>query len=149
MNVPMKAPHTAQHDLVAMTAALRRALLQRVEGGIEASGLKNYLMYLLAKRLTLAGPMTAAAMSSELRQEPREVTENLARMEQQALVRREGDGWQITDAGRAAMVAANDSGGHVLSAIRSDIGVQACDQLVAGMRDALAALQKATVKKAA
>jgi hypothetical protein len=41
------------------------------------------------------------------------------------------------------MSAANDSGTQVLEDIRSAIGASACDQLVAGMRGALAALRAA------
>ena len=61
----------------------------------------------------------------------------------QGMVRRENDAWQVTDAGRDALVAANDSGGQVLEDIRNAIGASACDQLVAGMREALVALRKA------
>ncbi|MGH8232634.1 MAG: hypothetical protein ACREPU_00340 [Rhodanobacteraceae bacterium] len=143
MNVSMEAPRTPQHDLVAMTAALRGALLQRVEQGIQSSGLRNYLLYLLAKRLAFAGSLTAAALSEQLRQNPRDVEDNLRLMCEQGMVRQENDAWQITEAGRNALVAANDSGGQVLNDIRKAIGTAACDQLVAGMRDALAALRAA------
>ena len=143
MNVSMEAPRTPQHDLVAMTAALRGALLQRVEQGIQSSGLKNYLFYLLAKRLAFVGPQTAATLSEQLRQNPHDVEDNLQAMLAQGMVRRENDAWQVTDAGRDALVAANDSGGQVLEDIRNAIGASACDQLVAGMREALVALRKA------
>ena len=143
MNVSMEAPRTPQHDLVAMTAALRGVLLQRVEQGIESSGLKNYCLYLVAKRLTFAGPMNTAALSEQLRLNPHEVEDNLQLMLKKDMVRQEGEAWVITDAGRAALVAANDSGGQVLEDIRGAIGSSACDQLVAGMRDALAALRRA------
>jgi hypothetical protein len=139
----MEAPRTPQHDLVAMAAALRGALLQRVEQGIQSSGLKNYFMYVLAKRLTFAGPLTAAALSEQLRLSQHDVEDNLQLMSKEDMVRQQGDAWIITDAGRNALVAANDSGGQVLHDIRNAIGASACDQLVAGMRDALAALQRA------
>lgn len=143
MNVSMEAPRTPQHDLVAMTAALRGALLQRVEQGIQSSGLKNYLFYLLAKRLTFAGTQTAAVLSEQLRQNPHDVEDNLRLMLEQGMVCRDGEAWRITDAGRAALGAANDSGNQVLNEIRGAIGASACDQLVAGMRDALAVLRRA------
>jgi hypothetical protein len=143
MNVSMEAPRTPQHDLVAMTAALRGALMQRVEQGIQSSGLQNYLMYLVAKRLTFAGPQTAASAAEQLRQSPRDIEDTLRQMLGQGLVMREGDAWQITVAGRGALTAANDTGTDVLNEIREAIGAAACDQLVAGMRGALAALHKA------
>ena len=143
MSASMEAPRTPQHDLVAMTAALRGALLQRVEQGIQSSGLKSYLFYLLAKRLTFAGPQTAATLSEQLRQNPHDVEDNLHAMLEQGMVCREDGAWQVTDAGRAALAAANDSGNQVLDEIRGAIGASACDQLVAGMRDALAALRRA------
>ncbi|HEX5960608.1 MAG TPA: hypothetical protein VFY97_05095 [Rhodanobacteraceae bacterium] len=143
MNVSMQAPRTPQHDLVAMTAALRGVLLQRVEQGIRSSGLQNYFFYLLAKRLVFAGPQTATTLSEQLRQPPHAVDENLAAMQQRGMARREGDAWVITDAGRGALTAANDTGTQVLDDIRNAIGAEACDQLVAGMRGALAALRKA------
>jgi hypothetical protein len=143
MNISMEAPRTPQHDLVAMTAALRGALLQRVEQGIQSSGLTNYLFYLLAKRLAFVGPSTAAALSEQLRQDRRDVEHNLELMRDHGLVRQESDAWQVTDAGRSALVAANDSGGQVLNDIRNVIGASACDRLVADMRDALAALRPA------
>lgn len=143
MNASMQAPATPQHDLVAMTAALRGALLRRVEQGIQSSGLKNYLFYLLTKRLVFAGPMTAEALATELRQNLHEVMESLDQMERQAMARREGDAWHVTDTGRKALAAANDSGNDVLNDIRNAIGASACDQLVAGMRGALAALRRA------
>lgn len=143
MSISMEAPRTPQHDLVAMTAALRGALLQRVEQGIQSSGLRNYLFYLLAKRLAFAGPQTGATLSEQLRQNPHDVEDNLRAMLGQGMVCREGETWQVTDAGRAALAAANDSGNLVLSEIRDAIGASACDQLVAGMRDALAALRRA------
>jgi AcrR family transcriptional regulator len=143
MNVSMEAPRTPQHDLVAMTAALRGVLLERVEQGIESSGLKNYCFYLVAKRLSFAGPMGAAMLAEQLRLNSHEVEDNLQLMLKKDMVRQEGDTWIITDAGRAALTAANDSGGQVLEDIRGAIGAAACDQLVAGMRDALAALRRA------
>lgn len=142
MNASMQMPATPQHDLVAMTAALRGVLMQRVEQGIQSSGLKNYLLYLLAKRLALAGPQTVATLSTELRVSAGEVAENLGVMRDQGLVSLETDTWRITDAGHRALSAANDSGGQVLIDIRNAVGVDACDQLVAGMRQALAALRK-------
>ena len=142
MNVSMEAPRTPQHDLVAMTAALRGVLLQRVEQGIESSGLKNYCFYLVAKRLSFAGPMNTAALAEQLRLNQHEVEDNLQLMMKKDMVRQEGGTWIITDVGRAALVAANDSGGQVLEDIRGAIGASACDQLVAGMRDALAALRR-------
>ena len=143
MNVSMEAPRTPQHDLVAMTAALRGVLLQRVEQGIESSGLKNYCFYLVAKRLSFAGPMNTATLAEQLRLNQHEVEDNLQLMLKKDMVRQESDTWVITDAGRTALVAANDSGGQVLEDIRGAIGASACDQLVAGMRDALAALRRA------
>jgi hypothetical protein len=143
MNVSMEAPRTPQHDLVAMTAALRGALMQRVEQGIQSSGLTNYYNYVLAKRLTFAGPQTAAVLSEQVRQNIRVVEDNLSQMLEQGLVVRDGETWQITEAGRSALVSANDTGTDVLNQIREAIGASACDQLVAGMRGALAALQKA------
>ena len=142
MNVSMEAPRTPQHDLVAMTAALRGVLLQRVEQGIESSGLKNYCFYLVAKRLSFAGPMNTATLAEQLRLNQHEVEDNLQLMMKKDMVRQEGGTWIITDVGRAALVAANDSGGQVLEDIRGAIGASACDQLVAGMRDALAALRR-------
>lgn len=62
---------------------------------------------------------------------------------EQGVVRQENDAWQITDAGRNGLIAANDSGGQALNGIRDAIGASACDHLVADMRDALAALRKA------
>lgn len=143
MNVSMEAPRTPQHDLVAMTAALRGALMQRVEQGIQSSGLATYFNYLVAKRLTLAGPQTAAAMAEQLRQNLRVIEDTACQMLEQGLVTREGETWQITEAGRDALTAANDTGTEVLNDIREAIGASACDQLVAGMRGALAALRKA------
>ena len=143
MNVSMEAPRTPQHDLVAMTAALRGALLQRVEQGIQSSGLQNYFFYLITKRLAFVGPLGVADLSAQLRLKPRDVEENLGAMLKNGLVRQENGIWQITGAGRSALVAANDSGSEVLIRIRDAIGAAACDQLVAGMRDALAALGKA------
>jgi AcrR family transcriptional regulator len=142
MNVSMEAPRTPQHDLVAMTAALRGVLLQRVEQGISSSGLTNYLMYIIAKRLMFAGPQTSSSLSEQLRQNPQIIGENLRLMLEQQMVQQEGETWAITDAGRKAMTAAHDSGGQVLEDIRGAIGASACDQLVAGMRDALAALRR-------
>lgn len=143
MNVSMEAPRTPQHDLVAMTAALRGALMQRVEQGIQSSGLKSYYVYLVAKRLTFAGSQVTAALSEQLRQNPRVIEDALCQMLEQGLVTREGDAWQITEAGRNALTSANDTGTEVLNDIREAIGASACDQLVAGMRGALAALHKA------
>lgn len=143
MNVSMEAPRTPQHDLVAMTAALRGVLLQRVEQGIESSGLANYCFYLVAKRLTFVGALTAASLAEQLRLNPREVEDNLHSMLKKGMVRQDGDAWMITDAGRDALAAANDSGEQVLQEIRNAIGASACDQLVAGMRGALAALRAA------
>jgi predicted transcriptional regulator len=118
-------------------------LLQRVERGIESSGLTNYFMYIIAKRLMFAGPLTAAALSEQLRQSPAIIGDNLRLMTEQGLVTQEKDTWTITDAGRNAMIAANDSGEQVLEEIRNAIGASTCDQLVAGMREALAALRRA------
>lgn len=143
MNVSMEAPRTPQHDLVAMTAALRGALMQRVEQGIQSSGLANYFMYLVAKRLTMAGPQTAAAMAEQLRQNLRVIEDAACAMLARGLVARDGETWCITEAGRSALTAANDAGTGVLDEIRASIGASACDQLVAGMRGALAALQQA------
>ena len=143
MNVSMEAPRTPQHDLVAMTAALRGVLLQRVEQGIESSGLTSYYMYVIAKRLMFAGPQTSASLSEQLRQDQHIIRDNLRLMLERQMVQRDGDAWLITDAGRHAMSAANDSGTQVLEDIRSAIGASACDQLVAGMRGALAALRVA------
>ena len=143
MNVSMEAPRTPQHDLVAMTAALRGVLLQRVEQGIESSGLTNYLMYVVAKRLMFAGPQTAAMLSEQLRQNARVIDDNLHLMLEQGLVVQQENAWVVTDAGRKAMTAANDTGGQVLEEIRNAIGASACDQLVAGMREALVALRRA------
>ena len=139
----MEAPRTPQHDLVAMTAALRGALLQRVEQGIESSGLTSYYMYIVAKRLMFAGPQTLASLSEQLRQDQHVIGENLRLMLDRQMVQQDGDTWGITDAGRSAMIAANDSGEEVLNQIRNAIGASACDQLVAGMRGALAALRAA------
>ena len=143
MNVSMEAPRTPQHDLVAMTAALRGALMQRVEQGIQSSGLTNYYNYVLAKRLMFAGAQTAAVLSEQVRQNIHVVEDNLSQMLDQGLVTKEGEAWQITEEGRSALVSANDTGTEVLNQIREAIGASACDQLVAGMRGALAALQKA------
>src|SRR6185312_1377096 len=143
MNVSMEAPRTPQHDLVAMTAALRGALMQRVEQGIQASGLATYYMYLVAKRLTFAGLLTAASISEQLRQNLHIVEDTLRQMLEQGQVSQDGETWQITESGRNALVSANDSGTEVLNQIREAIGASACDQLVAGMRGALAALHKA------
>ena len=143
MNVSMEAPRTPQHDLVAMTAALRGVLLQRVEQGIESSGLTSYYMYVIAKRLMFAGPQTSASLSEQLRQDQHIVRDNLRLMLERQMVQQDGDAWVITEAGRSAMSAANDSGTQVLEDIRSAIGASACDQLVAGMRGALAALRAA------
>ena len=143
MNVSMEAPRTPQHDLVAMTAALRGVLLQRVEQGIESSGLTNYCFYLVAKRLAFVGALTAASLAEQLRLNPQEVERNLHLMLKKGMVRQDGDAWMITDAGRDALAAANDSGEQVLKEIRGAIGASACDQLVAGMREALSALRRA------
>ena len=143
MNVSMEAPRTPQHDLVAMTAALRGALMQRVEQGIQSSGLTAYFNYLVAKRLTMTGPQTAAALTEQLRQNPRIIEDTLRQMLEQGQVSQDGETWQITESGRNALVSANDSGTEVLNQIREAIGASACDQLVTGMRGALAALQKA------
>ena len=143
MNVSMEAPRTPQHDLVAMAAALRGALLQRVEQGIQSSGLTNYFLYIVAKRLTFAGPLTIAGLTEQLRLNPRDIEDSLHEMLDRGMVARENDAWRITDGGRQALVAANDSGEVVLQDIRNAIGAEACDQLVAGMREALAALRKA------
>lgn len=143
MNVSMEAPRTPQHDLVAMTAALRGALMQRVEQGIYSSGIKSYFAYLVAKRLTFVGPQAAAALSEQLRQNPRIIEDTLRQMLEQGQVCQDGETWQITESGRNALVSANDSGTEVLNEIREAIGASACDQLVAGMRGALAALNKA------
>ena len=142
MNVSMEAPRTPQHDLVAMTAVLRGALMQRVEQGIHSSGLTAYFNYLVAKRLTMTGPQTAAALTEQLRQNPRIIEDTLRQMLEQGQVSQDGETWQITQSGRNALVSANDSGTEVLNQIREAIGASACDQLVAGMRGALAALQK-------
>jgi len=142
MNVSMEVPRTPQHDLVAMAAALRGALLQRVEQGIQASGMQSYYFYVIAKRLTFAGPMEASELVEQLRLDARTVSENLQAMQEQGMVRSDGDAWIATDAGRKALVAANESGGKVLNEIRNAIGPGACDELVAGMRDALTALRK-------
>lgn len=142
MNISMDAPRTPQHDLVAMTAALRGTLMQRVEQGIQSSGLTSYYMYLVAKRLMFAGPQTAARLADQLHQSRHVIEDSLAPMLKQGMATLNGDTWEITDAGRKAMVAANDTGTRVLDDIRSAIGAQACDQLVAGMRDAVAALRK-------
>src|SRR6185312_11330951 len=98
MNVSMEAPRTPQHDLVAMTAALRGALMQRVEQGIHTSGLTSYYMYLVAKRLMFAGPLATALISEQLRQNPQIIEENLHQMAGQGLVAQEHDVWQITEA---------------------------------------------------
>jgi hypothetical protein len=143
MNVSMEAPRTPQHDLVAMTAALRGALMQRVEQGIHSSGLATYYAYLVAKRLVFAGPQTVAAMAEQLRQNPRVIEDTLCGMAAQGLATCHGDEWQITGAGRSALISANDTGTEVLDEIREAIGASACDQLIAGMRGALAALRKA------
>ncbi len=143
MKVSMEAPQTPQHDLVAMTAALRGVLLQRVEQGIQSSGLTNYFFYLVAKRLTFAGPLTGKALAEQLRLNPRDIEDNLHVMLERGMVTREDDAWRITDAGRRALTAANDSGEQVLNDIRNAIGAEACDHLVTGMREALAALRKA------
>ena len=143
MNVSMEAPRTPQHDLVAMTAAFRGVLLQHVEQGIQASGLGSYYMYLLAKRLVFAGPMSAAALSEQLRVNSNDVRTNLDAMLEKGMVARDGNTWSITQSGRDALGAANDSGTRVLNDIREAIGASACDQLVAGMRTALAALSRA------
>jgi hypothetical protein len=143
MNVSMEAPRTPQHDLVAMAAAFRGALLQNVERGIQSTGLKNYLMYLLAKRLVFAGPLTVASLAEQVRQNPHDVEDNLQVMLAKGMVNRAGEVWCITQSGRDALSAANDTGGQVLNDIREAIGASACDELVAGMRNALAALNKA------
>jgi len=143
MNVSMEAPRTPQHDLVAMTAALRGVLLQRVEQGIQSSGLESYYLYVVAKRLTFAGPLTVDALAEQLRLKPQEVESNVQLMLEKGMVRQDDETWIITEAGRNALVAANDSGAKVLEDIRSAIGASACDQLVAGMRGALAALRAA------
>ena len=143
MNVSMEAPRTPQHDLVAMAAALRGALLQRVEQGIQSSGMSSYYLYVLAKRLVFAGPMTAVVLSEQLRLNTRDVEDNLRVMLEKGMVSLAGDVWSITQSGRDALSAANDTGGQVLNDIREAIGASACDQLVAGMRNALAALNKA------
>ena len=143
MNASMQMPATPQHDLVAMTAALRSALMQRVEQGIQSSGLKNYFLYLVAKRLVLAGPQSVAALATDLRLNPGDVERNLHVLLEQDMVRRDTEAWRITAAGRQALAAANDSGGQVLIDIRNAVGVAACDQLVSGMREALAALRRA------
>jgi hypothetical protein len=143
MNVSMEAPRTPQHDLVAMTAALRGTLMQRVEQGIQSSGLTSYLMYLVAKRLVFAGPQAAGELSAQLRQNPRATEDTLQQRHAQGLAARDGEAWQITPAGRKALVAANDTGTDVLDDIRNAIGASACDALVAGMRRAVAALNKA------
>lgn len=143
MNVSMEAPRTPQHDLVAMTAALRGVLLQRVEQGIQSSGLQNYFFYLIAKRLAFAGPLSVVDLAEQLRLSLRDVEENLDAMQGRNLARPESGIWQITGAGRTALSAANDSGNQVLMEIRNAIGNSACDQLVAGMREALTALRKA------
>ena len=143
MNVSMEAPRTPQHDLVAMAAAFRGALLQRVEQGIQSSGLQNYFFYLLAKRLVMAGPLSLNALSEQLRLNRHDVEDNLHVMLEKGMVSRAGEAWCITQSGRDALSAANDTGGQVLSDIREAIGASACDQLVAGMRNALAALNKA------
>lgn len=143
MNVSMEAPRTPQHDLVAMAAAFRGALLQRVEQGIQSSGMSSYYLYVLAKRLVFAGPMTAVVLSEQLRLNTRDVEDNLRVMLEKGMVSLTGDVWSITQSGRDALSAANDTGGQVLNDIREAIGASACDQLVAGMRNALAALNKA------
>lgn len=143
MNVSMEAPRTPQHDLVAMAAALRGALLQRVEQGIQSSGMGSYYMYVLAKRLVFVGPMTAVVLSEQLRLNPRDVEDNLHAMLEKGMVSRAGEAWCITQSGRDALSAANDTGGQVLNDIREAIGASACDELVAGMRNALVALNKA------
>ena len=143
MNASMEAPRTPQHDLVAMTAALRGVLLRRVEQGIESSGWTTYYMYLVAKRLMFVGPLTLAALSEQLRQDAHVIQDNLNLMLQQQMVQQDGDAWIITEAGRSALTAANDTGEQVLEDIRSVIGAPACDQLVAGMREALSALRRA------
>ena len=143
MNCAMEAQRTPQHDLVATTAALRGALMQRVEHGSKSSGLTNYFMYLVAKRLTLAGPQTATVLAEQLRQNPRVIEDTVCQMLDQGLVTKDGETWRITEAGRSALTSANDTGTEVLNEIREAIGASACDQLVAGMRGALAALHKA------
>jgi hypothetical protein len=143
MNVSMEAPRTPQHDLVAMAAALRGALLQRVEKGIESSGMQSYCFYVIAKRLTFIGAMASSALVEQLRLDARTVEENLHAMLDKGMVAQDGDTWTITDAGRKSLIAANQTGEQVLVDIRNAIGPQACDQLVDGMRNALAALRKA------
>jgi DNA-binding MarR family transcriptional regulator len=143
MKLSMEVPRTPQHDLVAMTAALRGALLQRVEQGISSSGLTSYYFYLVAKRLTFAGPLTVASLAEQLRLSSQDVESNLRAMLQQGMVQQEGGTWVITDSGRNALSAANDTGEQVLNEIRNAIGASACDQLVTGMRGALAALRAA------
>ncbi len=143
MNVSMEAPRTPQHDLVAMAAAFRGALLQRVEQGIQSSGMSSYYVYLIAKRLVFAGQLNIAALSEQLRLNPHELEDNLNMMLEKGMVSRAGETWCITQSGRDALSAANDTGGQVLNDIRGAIGASACDQLVAGMRNALAALNKA------
>ncbi|HET7930002.1 MAG TPA: hypothetical protein VFL63_01250 [Rhodanobacteraceae bacterium] len=143
MNVSMEAPRTPQHDLVAMTAALRGALMQRVEQGIQSSGLHNYFLYLVAKRLAFAGPLDVAGLSEQLRLKLQDVEDNLSALQEQGMAVPQDDAWRITEAGQRALTAANDVGGQVLVDIRDAIGGDACDQLVAGMRKALAALRKA------
>lgn len=143
MNVSMVAPRTPQHDLVAMAAAFRGALLARVEAGIQSSGMQNYYFYLVGKRLGFAGPQDADALAAQLRMSPRDVGDTLGAMCEHGMVQAEGAAWSITDSGRSALVAANQSGTQVLDDIRGAIGAEACDQLVAGMRDALSALRRA------
>lgn len=142
MNVSMEVPRTPQHDLVAMAAALRGALLQRVEQGIQSSGMQSYYYYVVAKRLMFAGPMDSSELVEQLRLDARTVSENLQAMQDQGMVRDDGNIWAITDAGRKALIAANDTGGQVLKEIRDAIGASACDELVAAMSNALAALRK-------
>lgn len=143
MNVSMEVPRTPQHDLVAMAAALRGALLQRVEQGIQSSGMQSYYFYVVAKRLAFGGPMEPSELVEQLRLDARTVSENLQAMQEQGMVRNDGNIWAVTDAGRKALIAANETGGKVLNEIRDAIGASACDELVAGMRGALAALSKA------
>jgi hypothetical protein len=100
-------------------------------------------MYVVAKRLMFAGPQTAATLSEQLRQNARVIDDNLHLMLEQGLVVQQENAWVVTDAGRKAMTAANDTGGQVLEEIRNAIGASACDQLVAGMREALVALRRA------
>jgi predicted transcriptional regulator len=90
----------------------------------------------------MTGPQTAAALTEQLRQNPRIIEDTLRQMLEQGQVSQDGETWQITQSGRNALVSANDSGTEVLNQIREAIGASACDQLVAGMRGALAALQK-------